>query len=119
MTTFHVFKAGELQGQLEAADEGAARSTMRSKYGRAASLVLVSDEAGAVAINRARIESERIAQAQAERMGRPRKDDALRATTINLDATTLEYFQSSGPGWQARMRGALAEYVKKQTKGQR
>jgi uncharacterized protein (DUF4415 family) len=32
---------------------------------------------------------------------------------VRLDPEVVDFFRSSGPGWQTRMNAALAEYVRR------
>ncbi|MEO5373777.1 MAG: BrnA antitoxin family protein [Alphaproteobacteria bacterium] len=41
------------------------------------------------------------------RRGRPPKESPKISTTIRLDREVLEYFRSTGPGWQSRMNDVL------------
>lgn len=43
------------------------------------------------------------------RPGRPKSDNPKVAVTLRLDASVLERFKASGPGWQTRMNDALAK----------
>ena len=48
---------------------------------------------------------------EAHRRGRPLKPDKKRQLTLRLSPEVVDYFKSSGPGWQTRMDEALKEYV--------
>ena len=48
---------------------------------------------------------------ETQRRGRPPKSDKKRQLTLRLSPEVIEYFKSSGPGWQTRMDEALKEYV--------
>ena len=48
---------------------------------------------------------------EAHRRGRPLKSDKKRQLTLRLSPEVVDYFKSSGPGWQTRMDEALKEYV--------
>ncbi len=51
---------------------------------------------------------------QAERrLGRPKSAVYKEPVTVRLDPEVVDFFRSSGPGWQARMNAALAEYVRR------
>ena len=41
------------------------------------------------------------------RRGRPRSDNTKQAVSLRLDADVLEWFKSSGAGWQTRMNDVL------------
>lgn len=41
------------------------------------------------------------------RRGRPRSDNSKQAVSLRVDADVLEWFKSSGAGWQTRMNDAL------------
>lgn len=47
------------------------------------------------------------------RKGRPLSENPKQSTTIRLDADILEYFKSSGRGWQTRINNALREWIEK------
>ena len=49
---------------------------------------------------------------EAHRRGRPLKSGKKRQLTLRLSPEVVDYFKSSGPGWQTRMDEALKEYVK-------
>jgi uncharacterized protein (DUF4415 family) len=44
--------------------------------------------------------------------GRPPKPDAKQLVSIRYQPAVLEYFRSTGPGWQARMDAVLADHVR-------
>ncbi|UYM15260.1 BrnA antitoxin family protein [Endozoicomonas euniceicola] len=44
-------------------------------------------------------------------VGRPKADVTKERITIRLSADVVEYFRSTGKGWQTRMDEALREYV--------
>jgi len=52
---------------------------------------------------------------QAERrLGRrPKSAVHKESVTVRLDPKVVDFFRSSGPGWQTRMNAALAEYVRR------
>jgi uncharacterized protein (DUF4415 family) len=51
---------------------------------------------------------------QAERrLGRPKITMQKQPVMVRLDPEVVDFFRSSGPGWQARMNAALAEYVRR------
>jgi uncharacterized protein (DUF4415 family) len=51
---------------------------------------------------------------QAERrLGRPKIAAHKEPVTVRLDLEVVDFFRSSGPGWQTRMNAALAEYVRR------
>ncbi|MFX9273098.1 BrnA antitoxin family protein, partial [Acinetobacter baumannii] len=41
------------------------------------------------------------------RRGRPRSDNSKQAVSLRVDADVLEWFKSSGAGWQTRINEAL------------
>jgi len=47
----------------------------------------------------------------AHRPGRPLKEDEKRQLTLRLSPAVVDYFKSTGPGWQTRINEALKEYV--------
>jgi uncharacterized protein (DUF4415 family) len=49
--------------------------------------------------------------------GRPPKPDAKQLVSIRYQPAVLEYFRSTGPGWQARMDAVLADHVRKMKSG--
>ena len=44
-------------------------------------------------------------------VGRPKAEETKERITIRLSADVVEYFRSTGKGWQTRMDEALKEYV--------
>lgn len=51
---------------------------------------------------------------QAERrLGRPKSAVRKELVTLLLDPEVVDFFRSSGPGWQTRVNAALAEYVRR------
>lgn len=53
--------------------------------------------------------------------GRPvgtRKADSKQAVTVRYSPDVLEYFRSTGTGWQARMDTALKEWMREHTSAQ-
>ncbi len=53
-------------------------------------------------------------QIEARKRGRPAgsvKANAKVSTTIRLSPEVVEFFRSTGEGWQSRVDGALREYV--------
>lgn len=46
-----------------------------------------------------------------QRLGRPKSDNPKKAISIRLSPEVVEYFKSTGKGWQTRMDEALQEYV--------
>ncbi len=48
---------------------------------------------------------------EARRRGRPLKSGKKRQLTLRLSPEVVDYFKSSGPGWQTRMDEVLKEYV--------
>jgi uncharacterized protein (DUF4415 family) len=43
--------------------------------------------------------------------GRPKSDSPKQLVSVRYSAEVLEYFRSTGEGWQSRMDGVLREYV--------
>ena len=43
--------------------------------------------------------------------GRPRSANPKQLVSVRYSAEVLEYFKSTGEGWQSRMDGVLREYV--------
>ena len=48
---------------------------------------------------------------EAQRRGRPVKAEKKRQLTLRLSPEVVDYFKSTGPGWQTRLDEALKEYV--------
>jgi len=46
--------------------------------------------------------------------GRPKLDNPKISTTIRLSSEVIEYFRSTGKGWQTKVDEVLSEYVSKQ-----
>lgn len=49
--------------------------------------------------------------AQARRGGRPVSENPKRLRSIRFSPDVLEYFQSTGKGWQTRIDAALKEWI--------
>jgi uncharacterized protein (DUF4415 family) len=49
------------------------------------------------------------------RRGRPKKDNTKTLLSIRYSREVVEYFRSTGSGWQVRMDAALKEWVKTHT----
>lgn len=49
----------------------------------------------------------RVDGATSNRRGRPRLDVTKEAVSLRLDRDVLDWFRSSGPGWQTRMNDHL------------
>jgi uncharacterized protein (DUF4415 family) len=63
-------------------------------------------------LKRARPASEVVPKVvESHRRGRPLKPGKKRQLTLRLSPEVVDYFKSSGPGWQTRMDEALKEYV--------
>jgi uncharacterized protein (DUF4415 family) len=45
--------------------------------------------------------------------GRPRAEQPKRSVTMRLDAGVVDYFKSTGPGWQTRINDLLVREVHK------
>ena len=45
------------------------------------------------------------------RRGRPKSTVTKQSVTVRYDAAVVEYFRSTGPGWQSRMNDALKEWI--------
>ncbi|MCU0769534.1 MAG: BrnA antitoxin family protein [Burkholderiaceae bacterium] len=43
--------------------------------------------------------------------GRPKSANAKQLVSVRYSPEVLEYFRSTGEGWQSRMDGVLREYV--------
>jgi len=48
--------------------------------------------------------------------GRPKTGKAKKLISVRYSQEVLEYFKSTGDGWQARMDGVLKQYVTRQTR---
>jgi len=51
----------------------------------------------------------------AVRRGRPKANVVRERITIRLEASVLQQFKATGPGWQTRMNAALADWLKTHT----
>lgn len=51
-------------------------------------------------------------QGMIKAMGRPKSKVTKVSTTMRFDQETLDYFKSTGKGWQTRMSNVLTEYAK-------
>ena len=47
--------------------------------------------------------------------GRPESDNKKLLVSVRYSPEVLNYFKSTGPGWQARMDGVLRQYVSTQS----
>jgi uncharacterized protein (DUF4415 family) len=47
--------------------------------------------------------------------GRPKSESKKQLVSVRYSPEVLEYFRSTGEGWQARMDGVLRDYVVTQT----
>jgi uncharacterized protein (DUF4415 family) len=45
--------------------------------------------------------------------GRPKAEQPKRSVTMRLDAEVVDYFKSTGPGWQTRINDLLAREIRK------
>ncbi len=50
----------------------------------------------------------------AARRGRPKLENPKEAISIRLSAEILDYFKSTGKGWQSRVNDVLKNYVEEQ-----
>jgi uncharacterized protein (DUF4415 family) len=46
--------------------------------------------------------------------GRPKAEQPKQSVTIRLDAEAVDYFKSTGPGWQTRINDVLLREARKQ-----
>lgn len=53
---------------------------------------------------------------RAARRGRPKAERPKVSVTIRFSQEVIEYFKSSGKGWQTRMDQALKEWIKEKTR---
>jgi len=59
---------------------------------------------------------EALSNAKAARGQRgPQKSETKDRVGLRLDHNVVEYFRSTGPGWQSRINDILADHVKKQS----
>jgi len=49
--------------------------------------------------------------------GRPKSDNAKQLVSVRYSREVIEYFRSTGEGWQARMDEVLRRYVARRRKG--
>ncbi|WP_044412708.1 BrnA antitoxin family protein [Thiomicrospira microaerophila] len=50
------------------------------------------------------------------RPGRPKAETIKQPVTIRLDAPIVDYFKSTGKGWQTRLNDALNQWIKEHAK---
>lgn len=50
-------------------------------------------------------------------LGRPKSDKRKVLVSVRYSPEVIEYFRSTGDGWQARMDGVLTEYVNQHAPG--
>lgn len=48
--------------------------------------------------------------------GRPKSDKKKLLISVRYSTDVVEYFKSTGPGWQSRMDGVLRQYVARRTR---
>lgn len=48
--------------------------------------------------------------------GRPKSANPKRLLSVRYSPEVIEYFKSTGEGWQSRMDGVLRQYVARQTR---
>ena len=48
--------------------------------------------------------------------GRPKAEQPKQSVTIRLDSEAVDYFKSTGPGWQTRINDLLVKEARKQIK---
>jgi uncharacterized protein (DUF4415 family) len=48
--------------------------------------------------------------------GRPKAEQTKQLVSVRYSSPVIEYFRSTGQGWQARMNAVLAQYVNRQLK---
>jgi len=51
--------------------------------------------------------------------GRPKSDRKKVLVSVRYSQDVIEYFRSTGEGWQSRMNGVLEEYVESQVRDSR
>ncbi len=51
--------------------------------------------------------------------GRPLSDNKKVLVSVRYSKEVIEYFRSTGDGWQARMDGVLRKHVERQSRGNR
>lgn len=64
-----------------------------------------------------------LSKAQLEKMvpmravrGRPKSENRKLLVSVRYSPEVVEYFKSTGDGWQSRMDGVLRQYVQKQSR---
>ena len=50
-------------------------------------------------------------------LGRPKSENKKILVSVRYSPEVIEYFRSTGDGWQARMDGVLTEYVSRHAPG--
>lgn len=55
---------------------------------------------------------EKAAAELVKQRGRPKKEHPKKAVSLRLDEEVIDYFKSTGRGWQSRMGDALKEWMK-------
>lgn len=53
---------------------------------------------------------------QVIRAGRPKLENPKEKVTIRFDAEIVDYFKSTGKGWQTRLNDAVKEWMKEHVK---
>ena len=48
--------------------------------------------------------------------GRPKSEGAKKLVSVRYSPEVLEYFKSTGEGWQSRMDGVLRDYVSRHSR---
>ncbi|MGC9385471.1 MAG: BrnA antitoxin family protein [Hydrogenovibrio sp.] len=58
------------------------------------------------------VKAQQQGELKARPVGRPKTLNPKQAVTVRYDAEIIEYFKSTGKGWQTRMNDALNEWMK-------
>ena len=61
------------------------------------------------------IEAQQKGELEVKPVGRPKSDNPKKQLTLRLSPEVVEYFKSTGKGWQTRIDEALKEYVSKES----
>lgn len=62
------------------------------------------------------VKAQQKGELKARSIGRPKAQNPKQAVTVRYDTEILEYFKSTGKGWQTRMNSALNEWIKEHAK---
>lgn len=62
------------------------------------------------------VQAQQRGELKARAVGRPKAEQPKQSVTVRYDAEIIEYFKSTGKGWQTRMNDALDEWIKDHAK---